>query len=603
MREINIARSENDWLFQGRNRERLVLFILSVVCFFLHINGISKVYSPFLYGEEMGYWSNAAMIAGYDWSPVIVKSGIPWYSYGYSLILLPLFLIFDDMVLMYKAAIFLNAVFAVMSFGLCYGIAKRLEVRLSRYWLMLAAFCVSIYSSFLHQSTIAIVETFLYFIVWLVFWLFIRYEEKATVIRGVLLSCSVAYMYITHNRTVGIVIAYVLICIIMLVMKKIKKRDAFALAAPLLIFVLLNKEAVAYLSQLLWKTENISGGDYARYSNRLFDSFTSVEGFIGLVISIICKYWYVCAASFMLAIWGYIYGAEKLFQAFRSKRWTANVFSVSFYLLAYMAVFGIGCIAMKYEKITVGLPYRQDILIYGRYAECAVGVLLLIGILKLFDLMNTSLKYKIGMAVGTFTTFIVSTFVVKEYFRQIEERASEISRITTQVDSTPGIFYYHLIGDFSIDKCFYVAMAVSCLIYIIFCVFHKQNWVSILVKCLAIFLIVFCFVTSGRYSSEIYTYDHQNNNNTPDFQEIVNLVETHYSGAKIFLDSDNLYSYFTFQNRMIHNVIYAGNLNTIENIEDYDLIIQIENEFSEIPNEMFQVLMSNASFTLFNRAE
>ena len=63
-------------LADERRDERVALIGLSAICFILHIWGINRLYSPFLYYEEMGYWANAAFLRGYNWSNVIIASSI-----------------------------------------------------------------------------------------------------------------------------------------------------------------------------------------------------------------------------------------------------------------------------------------------------------------------------------------------------------------------------------------------------------------------------------------------------------------------------------------------------------------------------------------------
>lgn len=338
------------------NYEMKLMLLLGFVCCLISLRNIGQVYSPFLYYEEMGYWTNAATFAGYDWGPVIRASGAPWYAYGYSLTLVPLFWIFNDMVSMYRAAIALNAVWATASFVLCYLIAKRYLPDYNRLTLLAASFVVALYPAFIHQSSINVTETFLYFLVWLVFFLFVLYEDNPSTLRGILLSCALGYMYITHKRTLGIVVAFLLVALFMRILKKISYKDLFALIAPLAIIFLIDKQVTRYLATEIWHNAEISNRDYSvglsRIANVLANPRELVKSFIG-------KYWYFCTATFMLAPFGFFFAAERIYGCIKSKQLNASktVFATAFFALAFAGVFLIDVIQMSYRGGAIGIDW------------------------------------------------------------------------------------------------------------------------------------------------------------------------------------------------------------------------------------------------------
>lgn len=87
-------------------KKRGILSCLALLVFIINIRHLGSIEFFTVLDDEFGYWGNAAYLAGLDWSGVI--SEIPYYSYGYSLLLVPLFFIFDNPIHMYKAAIILN---------------------------------------------------------------------------------------------------------------------------------------------------------------------------------------------------------------------------------------------------------------------------------------------------------------------------------------------------------------------------------------------------------------------------------------------------------------------------------------------------------------
>ena len=74
-----------DYLY--KYREALFACIPALVIFLLAIYRLSETGQPILFNDEIGYWSNSAFFLGMDWKSVTGRIG--YYSYGYSLLLVP----------------------------------------------------------------------------------------------------------------------------------------------------------------------------------------------------------------------------------------------------------------------------------------------------------------------------------------------------------------------------------------------------------------------------------------------------------------------------------------------------------------------------------
>ena len=155
-----------------KNQHKLLLSLLfSTMIFLSRIWYIRECNVLAIRNDEYGYWNHAALFSGHDWSDVFAGH-MHWYSYGYSLILTPLFWFSHNLHLMYKTAVILNGFFAVLTFFLCIQCAKILFPKTEHWLLLTASFMVCMYSSYITQGAIAWSETFLYLLVWLLFYLF-----------------------------------------------------------------------------------------------------------------------------------------------------------------------------------------------------------------------------------------------------------------------------------------------------------------------------------------------------------------------------------------------------------------------------------------------
>ena len=95
-----------------KNQHKLLLSLLfSTMIFLSRIWYIRECNVLAIRNDEYGYWNHAALFSGHDWSDVFAGH-MHWYSYGYSLILTPLFWFSHNLHLMYKTAVILNGFFA-----------------------------------------------------------------------------------------------------------------------------------------------------------------------------------------------------------------------------------------------------------------------------------------------------------------------------------------------------------------------------------------------------------------------------------------------------------------------------------------------------------
>lgn len=94
-----------NWL--KKKKEWLILAAMAAVIFFFGTYRLLDVGQPILYEDEFGYWSNSSFFLGQDWSAT--TGSISYYSYGYSLLLIPIRLLANLFIWnwrqMYEAAI------------------------------------------------------------------------------------------------------------------------------------------------------------------------------------------------------------------------------------------------------------------------------------------------------------------------------------------------------------------------------------------------------------------------------------------------------------------------------------------------------------------
>ncbi len=332
-----------------------ILFTLLLFCIACH--GISKSYGFYFPADEFGYWSYAARLAGYDWSDIASLGS--YYSYGYSLILLPVFVIFKSGIAAYRAAMFVN--FALLA--ACFFILQKMG----------KTFCAAVavfYPTWLFYAGTTFAETLLVTLYLVICLSFLKYLQTNKRQYLALMLITMLYMYCVHRRAIGVLVSGILVLLIYSVRRGGKKVKyalvlitglAFVFAAGLLI--------TNYWTSLMHAAaedglKNINS--YAGQIRKILAVFTK-EGFINLMISVSGKILYLGWASFGLAYFGLAYTIKRV----REKKYFPL-----FVLLSTLAALMISAIYTIY-------PGRVDTLTYGRYHEYVMPVLIMMGIKEL----------------------------------------------------------------------------------------------------------------------------------------------------------------------------------------------------------------------------
>lgn len=180
-----------------------IFFILIIICIFQY--GIQKICGFTMYPDEFGYWASAAKVVGYDWTEAASLGS--YYSFGYSAVLAPLLALFADGVEVYRAAVAVNMV--LMCFGVLIlgSIVKDLFPDMDNTLRAMAAGAAVLYPAWIFYMQMTLAEAFLTFLFVGAFKLFLVFIKKPGVGKGIALALLLVYMYCVHMRTIAIAIA------------------------------------------------------------------------------------------------------------------------------------------------------------------------------------------------------------------------------------------------------------------------------------------------------------------------------------------------------------------------------------------------------------
>lgn len=367
----------------------LYLFLFFLLFFSVFQYGITKIVGFSLFPDEFGYWASAANALGWDWSETTSLGS--YYSYGYSVLLIPLLILFENSVTAYRAAIVVNMLLMILAFFLLLKIKHNMQMEQSKQKDMLLCMAAIFYPSWIFYMQMTMVEALLMFLFVLIVFLYTSILEKSNIIRNILLAVILAYLYMVHMRTIGVVIACVLVMIILAIVKPEYRKSTLVFLSVLLFLGIMGEIIKSNTIQNVYSHADSSLVAVNDYSSKwwIFKELLTLSGIRDLLISLLGKVFYLGMASFGIFFWAFYWTMKKTYclfcKIFRNNR-TDNQEWLGFFLLLAMLGEVFICAIGMYR------PGCADGLIYGRYSEFLVPVYMVIGIKQMEESKKMFLK-------------------------------------------------------------------------------------------------------------------------------------------------------------------------------------------------------------------
>ncbi len=366
------------------------IFIFEVLCvcaFLIYIWNIDSLSVIHVLDDEFGYWSNASFFAGLDWGSAVV--GVPYYSYGYSLVLAPILAIFGGGAAAYHAAVVMNGLFLTGSFILSYFTGKKLFPDINKYVLMGSCFVIAMYPAFIVQASVGWCEAFLIFTVWLTVWCILNMNSMRRMWYFVAAPVLLLLNYVIHQRALGIVVAGVITVLLMFFARKLTKKQLIVFFSVFVGALAIHLIIKQILTAGLYTSDIYNGfNDYSGQTGKIKFLF-SAAGIKFFIMEFSGQLFYLGAASFLTVyIAAYVAGREafgfikhfkeRYIDKIPTDEYSHTKLFMLFLLLSCAATILISVVFLIY-------PNRWDHLVYGRYNEMLIAPMMLIGLLELFS--------------------------------------------------------------------------------------------------------------------------------------------------------------------------------------------------------------------------
>jgi hypothetical protein len=332
---------------------------------------------PLYWEDEAGYLGNAQVMAGVGEVPDL--RGRPYYV-GWSLLLVPLWWIFDNGQSVYQGAVALSALCGIALAAPLALIARRFSLS----WPMAIVAGAVIASSPARTilSGFGLPENLLTLLVAFSAYFALKFHEAKSLGNALALAGSVGAAFATHGRVIPLVIATVLWLV------WTARRALVPSVAGLATL-----GALAASSFVLYRhvTSLIYGDGGARESvgiGRILNA-----DFLATLMSGTGQIWYIVIAWVGLTIPGFVVVARQL-----GVEWKTRVPDIA--LWASLAILGTAIISFTNIASAIARgSSRIDVLSYGRYLEPLIVPIALIGLVLVMK--KLSKRMALGLLAGT----------------------------------------------------------------------------------------------------------------------------------------------------------------------------------------------------------
>ena len=569
-----------------QNKESLFVVIL-LLCFCGY--NISRSYGFVLFPDEFGYWAYASMLTGYDWSDIVSLGS--YYSYGYSLILFPIFVLCKNAVIAYRMAIAVNFILL----GVCFFIWKKLIEKLfehigekrKTFYAAIAVF----YPSWLFYGRITLAEIVivtLYAAICLLLYDYLEYNIYNRMSTLIILVLALVYIHFVHMRTIAVLIACVITLVIYYAMKKNRIKQCITFLGLIAIIFLLGYGLKEWITGNIYAaSDSVNVNDYAGQKGKIAYIFTE-EGGRNLIVSAAGKVLYLGIASFGLAYFGMWNVVKKVIEGVKTwkekKELTTDKWFCLFVLLATAG-------AVMVNAIYTIHPGRVDALTYGRYHEYIMPILIVLGLIEISENSKVYCKLVAFLtAEGVMTALVTWSLVTYGQTNIHGYMMVGMSYLHQQNNFEPIHFFWQTFG---------IGAVLTCIVVLGFVWVKRHKGMEI-----CLILLVALEMLLAVHAGKLYIDDSSLGayRDTKIVQRIERLQEEQ-DREIYYLLTDKDYALisilqFMMQDEDIH--IISKDEMEVQKLQEEDLLVSdYRNPLSEILQEQYDSFMVNGHFVLF----
>lgn len=204
--------------------------------------------------DEYGYLVNAAYLSGKNWGYFTNM----YYGYGYSLWLVPVFMLAKTGFQVIKGAILINTIFVVFTFWVQVVLMSKIFKDWNRNIIVFISFVLNFYPYVVASDTKVICECLLTLMVWICGLLIYEAITTEKWYYFALLGMALAYTFFVHTRAFVFLAAVFLLVAVMLLQKKINWKNLGILLVSIGVLFALGYIVKNHIIDVIYSTDIIS---------------------------------------------------------------------------------------------------------------------------------------------------------------------------------------------------------------------------------------------------------------------------------------------------------------------------------------------------------
>ncbi len=513
--------------------------------------------------DEFGYFGVAAFFAGWDWGDVLATSD--YYSFGYSFLLVPFMLLARlgiPMALIYKAVILLNGCFLVGVFALVMHVQREIFPDFPDQLQSAAALMMALYIANAVQSNTAGVEMCLRFLFWAILSTLISFVKKPGIGNSTLLIGLSIYIFTVHMRAIGVSIAVagVLALYVISHIKAINKKLLIYIIGLIVVGIL------AFGGMKRYITSEVYVNKYEKSKQEITDESVELDaqvekisssnvndlqaniggaaelltrnGIKDLILSFCGKLFYAFSATILLGAVGFMVAIRKIWEAIINKvkrrnetPWGTLQWYVFFSFFALCNSLGVSAIFKCMPFYREGALYlcQVETIVFGRYADFALGGVMVLGIYGLYHCKEYFLQIIISV-MG----FLGLSWIVQYQFDAMIVNLANDKIADFRINQTP---WCYILSNGDINYFAYYVAVVSLGIFsvLLFMSFYSKKRLNLF----AMGMLAVCIMWGAmevKYSDE---YNQSKSYRDDQIKTVWNWIEMTDSNTDIYYIGNN----------------------------------------------------------------
>ena len=400
----------------------LYRYKIALLCFFIFVINIYlavKYMQAPVFTDENETMANGALLSGiYDWSDSYSSSVSMYWGYGYALLWIPLFWIFKDMFLVYKAIGIINSiVISVLPVIIDKFILQNFK-QFPEEKRFLTTVILSLYPTGYVVSKFAWNEPMFLLLQWVILYVFFKTyrEEKNKIGNSILLGILCTYACAVHERGIIFVAVIAFTSLFIYFFAKVKIVHFVSFVVTFFVGYQIHKQIKGVIvSNLLDVNANMARNTAESViSLEVIKQLLNLQNLKQILVGVNCQGYYIvfCTLGLISIV---IISFFVIIYKYKKNDKNISLLLLSIYTNALIAATLIVSVIFYYKSYITNTTRGVEYYFYGRYNESSICIGILLSALFVFYFWSKKKKLILFCSVGTMSLFAVTVAVCLKY--------------------------------------------------------------------------------------------------------------------------------------------------------------------------------------------